>query len=264
MATQPSESTTDCSLWRQCLGGLLLLAGTDDVLSRRPAILRRGWLWLLVTSLLWGLACIGLWELGELAVHRSTSLPLIPALLVLAGSVLLYGRGLDELSSLGGPAGLRASTLNTLILLLWGAMLLEGLRYTYDGTILPVYIRWLRPPPWQRALLLAPVWGGWSMLLALQFNRVAERTEPFIAQLKAGCGPATAAFSMALPLAGSLWYFNYLSWWQFTIPLVAILVAGLAGRWLCQAAGGLRRRPLLALNVLTQLAFLAAYLVNRR
>jgi hypothetical protein len=251
-------------LWRQCLGGLLLLAGTSRALERRPEVLRRGWLSLLATSILWGLACIGLWELGELAVHRSTSLPLIPALLVLGGSVLLYGRGLDELSRVGVPAGLRASTLSTLILLLWTAMLLEGLRYTYDGSILPVYVRWLRPLPWQRALLLAPLWGGWAMLLALQFNRVTDRTEACIAQLKAGCGPATAAFTMALPLAGSLWYFNYLSWWQFTIPLVAILVAALAGRWLCQASGGLSRRPLLALNVLTQLAFLAAYLVNRR
>jgi cobalamin synthase len=143
--------------------------------------------------------------------------------------------------------------------------LLEGTGWNLNGaSYLPRVLEWIRPQPWYRALLLAPVWGSWAMLLTVQFHRPDENTEPCVASFARRCGPATAAFTMAATLMVSLWYFNHLSWWQFSIPLVTILSAASAGAWFCRVAGGLRRDPLLAVNLLTQMAFLAAYLVNRR
>ena len=68
---------------------------------------------------------------------------------------------------------------------------------------------------------------------------------------------------MAVPLIGSVIYFNYLPWTQLSIPAVAVAAAVLSGWGLSRRAGGLRRRTLLAVNILTQLAFLGAYVANR-
>jgi len=123
--------------------------------------------------------------------------------------------------------------------------------------------QWLRPRASYRPLLLGPLWGAWAMLIMPQFSRANKDTEPAIAAYADGCGPAKAAFMMAFPLAGSLYYFNHLSWWQISISALAVLSATVGGLVICKATGGLKGRSLLAVNILTQLVFYFAYLTNR-
>jgi hypothetical protein len=244
----------------------LLVAPEERLASVQPQRFGACWFWLLLIGLTWGLATIGLWELGGLAVRRTAYLPLVSTLLVtLAGWIGLYRRGAESLTKLLSGANRPPAVMAAALVVTYFVLLLEGTGWNHDGgTYLPAGLRWLRPLPWYRALLLCPVWGSWAMLLTVQFQRPGPGTSPGVAGFARGCGPATTAFSMAVPLTLSLWYFNHLSWWQFSIPLVAILTAAAGGRILCRRAGGLRRDALLAVNLVTQIAFLAAYLVNRR
>ena len=69
---------------------------------------------------------------------------------------------------------------------------------------------------------------------------------------------------MGAVLAATLLYFHFLDWpWRLLIAGVTVFVAICGGVILCRRGGGLRRSALLAVNVLTQTAFILAYLANR-
>lgn len=264
------EASTQGDGLRRCSAArgawLLLTASPARLEGLQATCFHRAWLWLMLIGLGWGILCVGLWELGGLAVRRSASLPLVSVLLVaLATLTGLYRRALESLVALLSVRGAGQAIAATALMLTYVVFLLEGTGWNLNSaSYLPRMLEWIRPQPWHRALLLAPVWGSWAMLLTVQFHRPDENTEACVAAFARRCGPATAAFTMGAVLMVSLWYFNHLSWWQFSIPLVTILTAASAGAWFCRAAGGLGRDPLLAVNLLTQMAFLAAYLVNRR
>ncbi len=248
-------------------GYMLLVAGAGRVASKPPRRFRWGWLDLMFISAAWGAASALLWEgCAQVFDEYSAGLPFVPAAAVLSVMVLwLYRQSVLSLAEiLGGaePAG-RAVAAALLVVVL--AMILLGLRsWQPDWSHhLPTWLQWIRPRTMYRALFLAPLWGGWSMLITPQFRRGGGNTEPQVAEFARGCGPFLAAVCMAAPLAGSIVYFNHMPWTQLGISAVALLTAIVGGQIVCAVGGGLNRRNLLANNLLTQIAFLLAYLANR-
>ena len=125
-------------------------------------------------------------------------------------------------------------------------------------------LAWLWPRAILRVLLLAPVWGGWSMLAAAQFFRPNERTDIPSRHFIRGVRPLAAALALAIPLGAGMVYTQYLYTPLRFVPPVAAATAALAGGWLLvRLQGGPSRRTLLATNVLTQAAFLIAYMLVR-
>ncbi|KKK89720.1 hypothetical protein LCGC14_2730260, partial [marine sediment metagenome] len=119
--------------------------------------------------------------------------------------------------------------------------------------------QWLWPPAMYRAVLLGPVWGAWSMLVVGQFNHPVARTDRPTRELVGGISPLATAVCLALPLAGTVVYLLHLAPALRFVPAGAAIAAALAGgALLVRLAGGLCRGALLATNILTQLAFLAA------
>lgn len=219
---------------------------------------------MLLLSLAWGLISIGIWWVSQ-QVFRGTSQ--VPAMLTAAAfCLLLYRRATIAVGELASPrdASFRALTL---------AMLAVGIvvcyidlrmpDFTMEEVTLPAAMQWIRP--WDkhfRVLILAPVWGAWAMIIAPKFCKPCGG-EAWTVAFASGCSPLGAALAMTLPLAGSLFYFQFLGWWQWIIPGATVLWA-IGGGWLlCRLGVGVNRRTLLALNVLTQLIFLLAYLAGR-
>jgi len=72
------------------------------------------------------------------------------------------------------------------------------------------------------------------MIIGPKFCRLSPAAEPAVAAFATGCGPFRAVLCMVLPLAGTLFYFQYLHWsWQVAIPTVTI-VAAPAAAWLAK------------------------------
>ncbi len=125
-------------------------------------------------------------------------------------------------------------------------------------------LEWLRPYDCQfRLLLLAPLWGGWAMIIAPKFCRpIDAAADPAAAAFAAGCGPLSAVLLMLVPLGGDAFYLQYLyGWWWMAISAVTIVAAPAAARLLSRRRG-CTRSTLLAANLLTQIVFLLAYLVG--
>lgn len=141
-----------------------------------------------------------------------------------------------------------------------GAILNHAVRVDPDWpTRLPQAWAWLWPRALYRVLLLTPVWGAWSMLALGQFHRPSARTDAPARHFAAGVSPLATAAWLAVPLAGSLIYLNFLFPWHFLPPVAAMLAALGGGTLIVRLRGGLSRAALLATNFLTQLAFLIAY-----
>ncbi len=267
-ATPDPVAPTRCPwLWLMRRPGAMLLVAHRERFASQPAHrFRWAWVEVLLISIGWGLASVGVWDLATRVVASSSGVPLVPAgLVMLLGGTWLYRRGLVALGRLAAPEETSgAAVVAALVAIFWLLCLLDlpG-PVPSSRTVLPAAWRWLRPLPWYRVLLLGPVWGAWAMLITCQFCRPSARTQSAVRGLARGCGPAAAALAMALPLGASLYYFNHLSWWQPTISAAAVLTATGGGVFLCRLFGGLRREALLAVNVLTQIVFTFAYLVNR-
>ena len=101
------------------------------------------------------------------------------------------------------------------------------------------------------------------MLALPQFFRPDASKTPAVAALARGCGPMTIAILMGLLLGGSIGYFSYLPWTQLTISGAGILAAIGGGAILLRQRGRMDRDILLAVNLLTQLVVLIAFLANR-
>jgi hypothetical protein len=246
---------------------MILTAGEAELASEPPRRFRNCWLGLMVLSAAWGVFQAGLWSAASSLFEGSgrAGIPLMPAAAVVAAMALgLYRQPLLSLADVLAGRRRRARGLAcaaVLVLLAMAFLDLQGRRYDWGS--LPSGWQWLRPPGVYRPLVLAPVWGAWAMLIVGQFSRPTRQTEPAVAAMVRGCGPVAAALCMAPPLAGSLYYFNYLSWWQPSVSAAAVLAAIVGGVVLCRLSGALTRRALLAGNLLTQIVFFLAYLANR-
>jgi hypothetical protein len=248
--------------------GYLLLAASDRRLGAEPPG-RFRWAWpeLMLLSAAWGAGTGLLWEGCTLLFGwYSADFPLIPAAAVLAVMVLwMYRQSVLSLGEIAAGRSRAARPLATALLVVVLALILLGLKsWPPDWPYyLHPWLQWLRPRTMYRALLLAPVWGAWAMLITPQFRRPDWRSGPQVTAFARGCGPFAAAVCMAAPLAGSVVYFNHMPWTQLGISAAAVLAAVGGGRLLCAVGGGLTRRTLLATNLLTQMVFFLAYLANR-
>ncbi|MFW6061549.1 MAG: hypothetical protein ACOC93_01950 [Planctomycetota bacterium] len=245
----------------------MLLTANDQTLQAEPARrFRHVWLGLMVLSGGWGIGSAGLWEGMLKLFDLASGLPLMEAGIVLAVTVLwLYRRAVGALAGVfaGGQPQARPVTASVLVaLLLLIFLALKGWNPDWPTHLAPMW-RWMRPRAMYRPLILAPLWGGWAMLILGQFRRPGPETPEALREMYAGCGPLLSAIWMAVPLAGSLIYFNYMTWWQATIPGVTVLAAVVGGLVLCRLTGGLKRCTLLAGNLLTQIVFYLSYLANR-
>jgi len=245
----------------------MLLTACDERLSAEPAArFAHAWAELLVLSICWGLVSVGIWSAAWGLFGRPFGL-ILPAAMVAGVFVLWpFRRASGALVETVSPAetAARATGAAVLVVLLTLALMsLQPYDYRRDAQ-LPDWIAWFRP--WiklYRVLLLMPLWGAWAMLITPQFSRPKATTEPAVASFARGCGPLAAAAVMALLLAATITYFNFLPWEQVGISAAAVTAAIAGGALCCRASGGLSRRALLAANVLTQLVFLLAYLAGR-
>lgn len=250
---------------RSGLSGGLWLAGLSE--REVPAASRGSWPWVMGLSLAWSLIQLGLWHAAWAVFGYYNDVPLMSVALVLSVAVLgPYRRAVPAIGRLAASDGDRAGqapVIAALSVILLALMLLglKGFQPDWPHHLPPQW-QWLRPRPMFRALLLGPLWGGWAMLIVPQFRRPGPRSEPAVAAFVAGCGPLVATGVLVALAAATTVYFNYLSWWQLTIPATTILAATAGGTWLMRRSG-LCRDGLLAANWLTQIAFYAAYLANR-
>lgn len=252
--------------WLRRRPGYMLLTADDAALAEElPGRFGRAWLSVMVVSLLWGCCSVVLWSWTWGLFGDFSGIPLMPVAVVLVvGLVWLYARSLLALAeSLAGRDEPRSAAVAVLVAA-WALMLLGIKGWNPDFPhYLPPLLQWTRPRTMFRALLLAPIWGGWAMLLAGQFCRPSARTEPAVAAFARGCGVTTAVAVLAVLLATTVTYFNNLPWTQLGISATAVVAAAAGGVLLCRRWGGLCRSSLLAVNLLTQIAFLLAYLAHR-
>lgn len=242
---------------------MLLTADTARLDSEPAHRFVRAWGGLILLAVVSGVALVGVWGL---AWRMTTGVGIAPVIAALTLVLWPFRRGIGAMAELLAPddPAARAVVASALVAF-WPFCFLAIKTYFYHGElVLPAAIAWIRPDAeCYRVLLIMPCWGAWSMLVACQFPRHAERIEPPVAALAGGCGPMATAVSLAIPLTVTLFYFGFLGWWGVTIPLATALAGTIGPVVLCRIAGGLRRRPLLATNVLTQGVFLLAYLANR-
>ena len=244
----------------------MLMTASDDALSREdPARFTHAWPELMLLALGWAICSIGVWS-GAWTLFRDYGMIIVPALATLCLLVLWpLRRSLVTLAELlgGNNATARAMTAALLVVVLALCLVRVNAEVVYFKLQLPGASFWLWPD-WKhyRALLLMPLWGGWSMMVLGQFCKPGEQTEPAVAAFARGCGAAVAAVCMGLLLAGSIVYFSYLPWTQLSISGTAVLTAIVGGAVVAKACGGLKRKVLLTTNFLTQMAFLLSYLAN--
>ena len=252
--------------WFTTRSGYLMLVANDARISERSAASFAGaWWQVLVLSVLWGIGQVYLWAVAWRTFNDFSGLPLMPVAVVVGVMFLWVYRGAS--SSLAERlVGRRDRALaQTVLVVIWALVLLGLAGWNRDWPInYPVWIRWARPIAVFRPLILAPVWGAWGMMVTCLFARQSFTMRPPVAAYAAKCGPLTTAAVMGAALAMSLWYFDYLSWLQVAIPASAAVAAVVGGLILSGGGRRLTRGALLATNLITQLAFLAAYVAIRK
>ena len=232
--------------------------------SYSPESFRRGWIGLLLLSLLWGLVSIGLWDLSRKLFGRPGGMDVMSAMVLAAAILLLPMRlGAVFLCELLGGKNTTGKMLFVGVLVMVLTMSLLSLQPDWHAleSQLPWVLGWFRPQSKSsRVLLLAPMWGAWSMLILPNFRRIDPDSSPQTSAMARGCGPLTATVIMGLLVGWSGGYFAYLAWVQMCISGSAVLVAVLGGLLLAHRNGQMDRKVLLAANLLTQLAVLVSFL----
>jgi len=215
-----------------------------------------------VLALVWGAGC-------KLFRDWGTNLLVMPAAVTLPFYCLWpFNRSVTALGGqIGRATAERRSTAATVIVVVLALCFLRLGPDTQRGELfyLPWWLDWLRPQDkLYRVLLLMPAWGSWAMLITLKFCQPAERTEPQVAALARSCDAIAVAGIMAVLLAVTIVYFQYLGLGgQVAVPLTTVLAGGICGAVFCRVSGGLSRQSLLATNLATQIALLTAYLAAR-
>jgi hypothetical protein len=255
--------------WLFNMPAYVMLVRCDQALEARPRQrFARSWAGLMILSLLVGIASCqvfgGAWRL--FGGYQPLFIP--PALTVLFLALWPLRRAVSATAQvIGGRDGINVATAAAVIVLMMTITLIAtpaGQVYDKD---LPEGLGWLRPQyNIYRVLLLAPLWGAWGMLIAGQFCKANERTEPQVATMIRGCGAFTTAALMGLLAAVTMFYCptrEWTQWTQLSTPGATIVAAIAGGAIICRTQGGLRRNGLLCANVLVQLVFMLAYLANR-
>ena len=240
---------------------MFLTAGDERLGAQKPDRFTYVWLGLMGVSVLAGLVLVGVWSVAW-QVFRDWDRLSRPA--AVTAIVLLVWPLRRALVSLG-PAMRFRDRANQTAVAVAGAVLIgvgfmslvERYPCAYEYAM-PGWTAWIRPDlSIFRVLLLMPVWGAWSMLIAVQFRRPCAETDPVTRRFARGCGPLAAVACMAPPLAGTIVYFHYMGMTeQLVITGLTVGTAIVAGPILCRISGGMTRQALLAGNVITQIVFL--------
>lgn len=249
--------------WFTGRGGYLLLTTDDQRLSLTPTK-RFTWAWLevFVLSLLWGVLMIGLWGWAWRSFGDEVAWLLPPTLTMAASLLLMYRLAAVRTAELIATEAAHRPLLISVgvAVATAGLMALKPQLYRQEYS-LPDWISWVRPMAKNyRVLLLMPLWGAWAMMIVGQFCHCRDRTEPAVAAFVKACGPLMAAGGLAAVLSLSIFYFHFLPYTHLGISGAAIAAAIAGGLLLSRRSGGLTRSSLLAANLVTQLAFLLAYL----
>lgn len=245
-------------------GWLMLIADNTRLQSAPPERLGGAWWQVLALSAAWGVGQAGLWALAWKAPQGRAALPIMPVAAVLAVTFLwTYRRAAAAL--VDAVVGEPDRPLGMAVIVAMWALILLALRGWNEqwSAANPWWLMWLRPHGVLRPLLLAPLWGAWAMMATCLFCRRTYTTQPAVLAFADRCGPLATAAVMGGVLALSIWYFNYLPWIQVTISGVTIVAAVIAGLVFSRRGRRLTRDVLLATNLLTQTAFLLAYIANR-
>jgi len=238
---------------------MFMTAGDERLDAQEPARFTYVWLGLMGISVLSGLVLIGVWSVIWRTFSDWDRLSRPAAVTAI---VLLAWPLRRAMVSIGSALGMRdkgnqyglASACAVLIGV--GFMSLVE-RYPHEYAM-PEWIAWIRPElSIFRVLLLMPIWGAWSMLIAVQFRRPDAQTDQITRRFAQGCGPLTAVLCMLLPMVGSLMYFHYMVQpGQWIVTGATVVTAIFSGPIICRLGGGLTRRTLLASNMVTQIVFL--------
>ncbi len=226
----------------------------------------------MLLSIVWGLILVCLWELTS---HITWLARPGPGLLderlvssVICGAAITFGVSYRSAAAFIETFSGNRRLLRWFALAVLAATVATILYYAFRlsnpdrSTHLSQRWIWLWPRALCRVLLVTPVWGAWSMVVLGQFHRPDELTDGPARCFAGTAGPLSAAICLALPLAGTLIFLNFLHPWKhFVPPAVAIATAIGGGTLIVRMHGRLCRQALLAGNFLTQLGFLAAYLI---
>jgi hypothetical protein len=240
----------------------MFMTASDERLSaEKPVRFRYAWLGLMGLSVLTGLMLIGVW----IVVWRTfmdwdrLSRPAgITAMVLLAWPMRRALVSIGPSLRFRDRANQMAAAAAVAVLVGVGFMsLVERYPCAYEYSM-PGPIAWIRPElSIFRVLLLMGIWGAWSMLIAVQFNRPDGITDPITRRFARGCGPLAAATCMVLPLAGTIVFFHYMGQTgQLVITAGTIATGIISGPILCRIGGGMTRGALLAGNLITQIVFL--------
>ena len=258
------HGATVVNFFKRIISALLFLTASERRLEtsdpRRFA--RLAWAMMLlsiavgvVLAGLWGLTSHLTWVLWRNHLNYWTVFPS-----VVCGLVVVFGPYRRSASSLIETAvgrGRRSRWVGLALLAAGVAVILNyAFRQFNSGGL------W--PRPLCRVLLLSPMWGAWSMVVLVQFHRPDGRTDPPARCFAETVSPISSAVCLAVPLAGSLIFLNFLYPWRHFIPPASAVAAALvAGTLIVRRRGEMSRKTLLATNFLTQMSFLTAYLIVR-
>jgi len=256
---------------------MFLTAGDDRLAAQKPGRFTYAWLGMMGLSVLTGIMLIGVWSVvwQMFQDYDRLSRPAgVTAIVVLVwplrrplasiGPALRIRQKANQVAMAGVVAALVGVGFMSLV---------DRFPYEYpmfdwidkypmfdwiDKYAMEGWIAWIRPElSIFRVLLLMPVWGAWSMLIAVQFRRPDGITDPVTRRFANGCGPLAAAACMVLPLAGTILFFHYMGMvGQLVITGATIVTAIASGPILCRIGGGMTRGALLAGNMITQVVFL--------
>lgn len=227
---------------------------------------------MMLLSIVFGVILAGLWDLTSHVtwVVWSGMLNYWVVSSLVCGLAIVFGFYRRSASALIESAAGRSRLGQWIGLVLLSAAVAVILHYAFRQsnpdwpTQLPRQWGWLWPRPLCRVLLLSPVWGAWSMIVLVQFRQPDERTDPPASRFAKTVSPLSSAICLAVPLAGSLIFLNFLyPWRHFIPPASAVATALVAGTLIVRRRGRLSRKTLLATNFMTQLGFLTAYLAVR-
>lgn len=252
-------------------GGAAMMTGRLEGCSEAETsrVFAPAWIGLAAIALAWGLLSIGVYVVARLATPERFVCPLwTPAValaaLSVAGPFRVAALDVAALLHLRGRVARAAFGLLLAGGWAWALAYLGGKRHfglASEEQALPGALAWIRPEMEAfRVLLLAPLWGAWAMMIAVQFRRPGAGALAAMAEFAAGCGPVLSAAVMGVLLGGSILYFSFLPWYQLAISAGAILGGIAAGVLAGRRAGGLTRGTLLAANLGAQGGFVLAYL----
>ncbi|MBI4580698.1 MAG: adenosylcobinamide-GDP ribazoletransferase [Planctomycetes bacterium] len=283
MNPDPNENEQAHPRHRQAfwLAGRFLLPFDPVRLSDAPAW-RRAAVWLPVWGLLIGIAYAAAFRIAWLWLGEYRGVRVAPMVLLLVldagwfGYRLLEGaahvvgswRRTPTTTSLTPPAAGQASPAATVLIVL-GLLVKFALLVSLPAGAVSWPADW-REHLWiaypyviYRPLVLMPVWGRWTVLLASSIGRVSADGSPRLRELARGNSMVTVMTYWAAATALTVMYCSpsgrHVAW-SMLISLGMLLIAYLVSFTLVRRFGGQTESTVTAAGWLVEFAFLLAYL----